>query len=418
MGQVSDKCSCLFKKNDQSMVVFENNSDSNTNIARDKDNNTFNDNFLKSKKTNSIKTLETVKSPMIQFLKLNEEVQMGGRLQNVKNIDKTILISIFQAYIKGYLFRKNYKYYKKLQIDETEKIIERYHNLYNTSALIRAESNIKFQFTKNGWKKFYDENTYVYYDYYKKFNDNKELLLTTKINIFREQAFYCGNINMKGVKHGFGYMVTKKGEKFQGQWIDGNFTGWGRYISSSGTVFEGLFVKGLLNGKGIRISLSGSYYEGEFMNGLKNGEGKEETNEHIYTGQFMNDKKEGSGKLMYKYKTDTYEGEFTSDSITGYGFYRWANEDTYEGTFIKGKMHGRGIYKWLDGAEYHGSYTNNIKEGSGRFKWPDGKIFEGPFINGKPHGLGKLYSVNIIQEVEFNEGKRIRTLSEKPNTST
>jgi hypothetical protein len=66
--------------------------------------------------------------------------------------------------------------------------------------------------------------------------------------------------------------------------------------------------------------------------------------------------------------------------------------------------------------EYVGEYVNNIKEGQGRFKWSNGKIFEGPFKSGRPHGQGKLiYGENTI-DVEFREGKLVRSPS--PNAAS
>lgn len=174
-----------------------------------------------------------------------------------------------------------------------------------------------------------------------------------------------------------------------------------------------MFINDKLNGYGEKQTLTGNIYRGEFIDNLKHGKGIEENSEHIYEGEFYQDKKEGKGKLTYIQISDSYEGEFKNNTITGTGFYIWSNKDTYQGTFIDGKMHGKGIYKWPDGGEYIGEYKDNIKEGYGKFKWCNGKIYKGPFKNGKPHGIGKLLLNDISYDVEFIEGKLTSNNKEK-----
>jgi hypothetical protein len=178
-----------------------------------------------------------------------------------------------------------------------------------------------------------------------------------------------------------------------------------------------------LNGKGEKLTLQGSHYIGEFKNNMKHGKGKEETIEHIYEGDYLYDKKEGIGKLKYKGISDCYQGHFKDNSITGTGLYKWSNDDTFEGTFLNGKMHGKGIYRWPDGGEYEGEYVNNLKEGYGVFKWSNGKIYKGYFAKGKPHGNGIMFIENDKYDVEFKEGKLVKSeklidLSEKYDKSS
>lgn len=114
--------------------------------------------------------------------------------------------------------------------------------------------------------------------------------------------------------------------------------------------------------------------------------------------------------MTYKDIKDDYEGNFIDNCITGHGIYHWDNGDSFEGTFLNGKMHGRGLYKWPDGGEYEGEYIHNIKEGKGRFNWSNGKIYKGEFQGGKPHGCGIMLIEKDKFNVEFADGKLVKSV--------
>jgi hypothetical protein len=404
MGQVQDKCSCLFKKEDKETFKFDGG-----NLIRDEElegkSVTFKDKLMKSK--NSYSDLEKmIYDDKINFAKNNYQTTK----KNEQFIfDKTALRALItiQAVCKGYLIRKHLIKIKKILLDYENDLIDQYQRSFKTLTLLKAEREVKSSYDKFGWKKFYEEDTLFNYNYNRVFSN--------RIRVFDKNSFYMGDMNLKGEKHGYGIVLHKNGVKYEGFWKHNQFTGWGRMIDFEGTVFEGYFVNFILCGKGERMTTK-SNYKGDFKNNLREGIGSEETPEQSYIGEYKNDKKNGNGKLTYKKMNDVYEGEFQDNMITGYGFYIWANQDSYKGTFINGKMHGRGHYKWPDGGEYVGEYVNNIKEGQGRFKWSNGKIFEGPFKAGRPHGIGKLiYGENTI-DVEFKEGKLVRSPS--PNAAS
>lgn len=419
MGQVGDKCSCLFVKSEKTTYDFyegrqpEEFSEEEVSKAKNKD--SFVDQFMKKSKSNNNSTFKTyddetgrdrptyVEKSKKSFINTNPEAD--------KNYGKNNKFKQLQSVIRGYLYRLKYPKLKPKLVDVTNKMIDKYQNLFRTPTLYRAESYKNSPFQKDGWKNIYPKEKNM-------FSFNYGRLVDTQFTLINDSAYYIGCLNYEGEKHGYGVLIKKNGCKYQGFWRNNSFIGWGRYIDSDGNMYEGYFEDGVLSAKGEKHSLTGTVYVGDFKNGMKYGIGQEETNEHTYNGEYRNDKKHGKGKLVYKAIKDIYEGEFKENAITGMGFYIWANKDTFDGTFLNGKMHGRGVYKWPDGGEYIGDYINNIKEGNGKFKWANGKIFEGPFKGGRPHGIGKLTIETTMYEVEFKEGKLVQTITTKPTSTS
>jgi len=238
----------------------------------------------------------------------------------------------------------------------------------------------------------------------------KKLLFYCKI-LLRQDGFYSGYLDINTIRNGEGFLITKDGKKFIGDWENNYLKGYGRLIDINGDFYEGVFDQNLLNGEGKYVSIDKEYcYEGTWINGKKHGKGKEETNVYIYEGDFENNIKQGNGKKYFKYIDEFYIGEFNDDEMTGKGIYICNNKDTFTGEFLKGKMHGKGFYKWGDGSEYRGEYLNNIKQGNGQYKTQCGKIYKGMFVNGKPHGLGTVEYNGKEKKVEFSEGKIVKKL--------
>jgi len=304
-------------------------------------------------------------------------------------------------FAKEILFRKHFISTIKPDLEKQQNKIHEYIvNNFPSEKVKKAEANRNQEFSVDGWKKFYPENTKI-------FNVNHGEVHETKFLIFNGNEYYSGLLNRKGQKHGFGISIHRQGEKYQGFFFENNYHGWGELIDKSGNIFQGQFNQGVLNGKGERFSLEGNYYIGDFENFQKQGEGQEDSEFYIYRGGFKKNKKNGKGKIYLKILKDSYEGDFLDDNITGFGEYHWSNENTYIGEFHNGKMNGKGINKWPDGTVYEGEYKNGIKDGFGRYTRPNGKTYEGYLKNGKPHGKGVLISDKGNFDVEFSEGKMI-----------
>ena len=87
-------------------------------------------------------------------------------------------------------------------------------------------------------------------------------------------GYYEGNF-VDGVPHGKGTLFAKGIATFEGDWVNGAFTGEGKIIlpPPDDIIEEGTFVNmELIRGK--RIYKDGEIHEGEFSNGKLHGEGK------------------------------------------------------------------------------------------------------------------------------------------------
>ena len=424
MGLEIGKCKCSCNKDNQQTANFENIN--NNIIEYDNSENNHNSPYHISSPVNK-KNLKEFVSGKIQSqnestLQKNKQTNtlyssMNSQLVNTasskftdSNNNDNYKITLIQSVFRGYIYRKNYKFIKQKQIQETNQLLTQFIEQYTKFNLKRAESLIGTKFDRNGYKLYYNDENEIN----KLFNFSYGKIYNTKLLIISGiiPSFYTGEVNINNQRHGYGILLKNDGSKYEGHWKNNIFNGWGRFIDYDGTLIESNFINGKANGKGMKKTLNGLLYIGDFIDNLKDGNGKEETNEHIYEGEFKKDKKNGNGKLIYKLLNDYYEGEFKDNCITGVGFYTWKNKDTYKGTFVNGKMHGKGYYKWPDGGEYYGEYVNNIKEGNGKFKWSNGRIFEGQFKKGKPHGFGKLKIGNLEFKVEFNNGKLVTNIKE------
>ena len=73
--------------------------------------------------------------------------------------------------------------------------------------------------------------------------------------------------------HGKGYLITKERDVYEGQFVDGQFTGSGRMTGYDGAVYEGEFRQWMFEGQG-RLKLpNGDEYQGGFQRGVYEGQG-------------------------------------------------------------------------------------------------------------------------------------------------
>ncbi|MFT6335134.1 MAG: hypothetical protein ACI86M_000040 [Saprospiraceae bacterium] len=192
-------------------------------------------------------------------------------------------------------------------------------------------------------------------------------------------------------------------------------------------------VKGnCTNGKGVYITKGGNKYIGEFKNGQINGEGKWVSRYgDSYRGQFVKGRSEGKGKLTLS-NGESYIGGFVNGRFHGSGKYAFKNGDDYIGKWQHGKMHGEGTYYFKNGTHKKGEYVdgkliirhqesepefasgNTFNEAEivslddvtkdctqvdchnelGIFMYGDGTRYVGEFKNGYPNGQGKCEFAN------------------------
>ena len=88
---------------------------------------------------------------------------------------------------------------------------------------------------------------------------------------------------------GRGKYTYPHGDKYEGEWKNGEFHGQGTYTSPDGRKYEGEFKDGKQNGQGTYIYHDGRKYEGEWKNGREwNGTGYNKNGEIVV--RFVNGK--------------------------------------------------------------------------------------------------------------------------------
>ena len=112
------------------------------------------------------------------------------------------------------------------------------------------------------------------------------------------------------------------------------------------------------------------------------------------------------------FKEFTYEGEFRSNVIHGYGKAAWlAVDKTYEGAWRNGLQYGYGteITNRSDGKFiYKGEFLKGRKDGKGKFIHEGIREYVGDFVDGKFHGEGtlKLITEDLTYIGQWVKGKR------------
>ena len=245
MGNVSNKCSCLYNKNENTMEI-ENNETTNSFPA--KKSFIIEEDFMKSKsivKTNTFHNIDrnpNYSSKDNQSRPTNTiltEIEKNKDLTKIYNFQLTLAfkqtLKKIQATIKTFLFRKKYPKIRQKLKEITDRLIDNYEIQFNTPTLYRADQIKSSNFDKHGWKKYYDNSTYNLL--LSKFS--KGILFDNCIIVYSDISFYRGSVNIKNQRCGHGTLTDIEGVKFQGNWVDNKFNGWGRYIDTEGNFYEG-----------------------------------------------------------------------------------------------------------------------------------------------------------------------------------
>ena len=164
------------------------------------------------------------------------------------------------------------------------------------------------------------------------------------------------------------------GDKYEGEFKNGNREGYGLYYYSDGNKYEGEFKNGNKEGYGIYYFSNGDRYEGEFKNDSFNGNG-----------------------IIISLHGDKFKGEYKNGKKEGYGIYYFSNGSKYEGEFKNGQIEGHGIIIFSNGNKYEGEFKNNTREGFGKFYYSNGDKYEGEFKNALFEGYGILICSNGIK---------------------
>ena len=294
-------------------------------------------------------------------------------------------IVLIQAFIRGFLIRKNIftsNQLKEVSIDYSTEQFE------NNSMITKLNHLLpKFELTD---KEEYEINN----------TSNKIMAI-----LYPNKSVYKGMINSKGQREGFGKYYMADGSIYKGFFKNNKMEGRGRIVNINGFIYEGEFKNGHSNGYGKYYGLDGTTYRGTWLNDKQNGIGNEiYPDGSCYNGNFKEGKKNGNGKLIFKNK-NIFEGNFVNNYINGEGAFYWKDGRIYIGNWSNNKMNGYGIFIWPDKKKYYGHYSNNTKEGYGCFYWNDGHKYEGFWKEGKQNGYGLISGNNGNNYGFWSDGK-------------
>ena len=111
---------------------------------------------------------------------------------------------------------------------------------------------------------------------------------------------------------------------------------------------------------------------------------------YSYDGEWTSGKMNGYGSYIYS-DGNRYDGYFKENRPDGKGTSQYG-EGFYEGSWSKGKHSGEGKTVSTGGAAYKGQFMHGRRDGEGRIDYGVGLYYEGEFIDGKPNGRGKMVS--------------------------
>ena len=133
-----------------------------------------------------------------------------------------------------------------------------------------------------------------------------------------------------------------KGDKYVGEFKNGNFDGQGTYVFANGERYVGEFKNNRTNGIGTYVFVNGDVYVGEFKNGYFDGQG---TYTYSYSGQNSGHK---------------YVGEFKNDKRNGIGTYTFPDGERYVGQWKNDDYNGQGTFFYLDGTKDEGIWKDSV----------------------------------------------------------
>jgi hypothetical protein len=204
---------------------------------------------------------------------------------------------------------------------------------------------------------------------------------------------------------------TNNNQSFSNGCIKGNcVNGWGIYAGADGDKYVGNFINGQKSGQGTLSWPDGDKYVGNFENDRKNGQGTLSwPNGDKYVGNFMNGQKSGQGTLI-RADGDKYVGNFINGQKSGQGVQYFENGDIIQGAWNDG-MPVQGTFYFKSGDKYIGKFNAfGHSNGYGTYTWTDGRKYVGNWSMNKKSGQGILYSSkgSIIYEGLWKHDKFVK----------
>ena len=213
--------------------------------------------------------------------------------------------------------------------------------------------------------------------------------------------------------NGQGAFTYPNGDKYVGDYKDGQFNGQGTYINANGEKHVGEWNNGNLNGQAIKFIANGSINESGIYK-----DGKLVTSQYIDPNSFtriainnlapaVSDSQqqaiEQRGKQVAietrQSKLPACQGSDSSKWDDCYGSWIDSSGKKYAGVFTYGKVNGRkfngqGADTFPNGDKYVGDYKDGQFNGQGTLTFADGRVLLGEWSEGKANGRLIQYSAN------------------------
>ena len=331
------------------------------------------------------------------------------------NDDDNNLLNKFYLYAKNHLIAKKPKPFKekyekiqrknskaKTEMDDCyQEVLDNINDylkiIKNEELLLNDNINVQIQ----------GPFKYKSYIYFGEYMVDKLIPHGRGILIYKNGDRYYGNFeNGEKSKKGI-YYFQKEGVKYKGEWKSNKMDGYGVYHYANGTVYEGYFKDNKRNGFGIITTSNGDVYQAFFENGNISEFGTIIYKDGRKYHGFMQDyKKNGSGILFFP-NGDKYKGLFKEDNFD-LGYYKYKNGNSYFGNYKDNKMNGYGRYNYAKMGEiYQGQFVNDQRRGVGRFFRKNGDIYEGYVYDDLENGFGIMnYNNGDYYKGMFFKGMR------------
>lgn len=183
------------------------------------------------------------------------------------------------------------------------------------------------------------------------------------------------------------YSGTHLGDRYVGEFQNGEPDGQGNYFHVSGSKYYGEFKDGKKHGRGVFAHANGNRYEGELKYDMPHGQGTiNYANGDKYVGEFSHNKKSGQGTFQY-IQGHSYVGEWRDDKPNGKGRETHADDRTpNQGIFKNGQFIAARDGEWIttlngckvwnpfpqvnETVEWNGRCTNGYIDGFGKLESP------------------------------------------------
>ena len=258
--------------------------------------------------------------------------------------------------------------------------------------------------------------------------------------------FVTGTSVISNHQHGQGIMTYANGDKYEGEWKNGEKNGKGVMTYANGDKYEGEWEKNSRQGKGVMVYANGDKYEGnwevskvwkknKYVNneGYPMGYGKYikpngcRWEGYWYSGNNKNEHKFVKGIIFYPNNEGIIIGNMSyklNDIINSQnimldnklfpnsqGIFKYSTGDIFEGGFRDNKhnhdiniINGTGILTYSNGDKYEGDVehynkvkTKFTKQRNGTIEYKDGSKFKGNFSNDKYYGEGTFIDKDGIE---------------------